>query len=335
LVYWDYLATGKIIAHVKKGGDYLHFSRRCLLGLEDLTAEEIEEILTTAVPCKEIIQREVKKLPTLRGWTVATLFYEPSTRTRNSFELAAKWLGADTVNVTIATSSVQKGENFIDTAKTIEALGADFIILRHAMAGAPWLLAQTVDCRIINAGDGPHEHPTQALLDLFTLKEKHPSLAGLKVVIVGDIMHSRVAKSNIYGLLKLGATVRVTGPPSLIPPGIEKLGVQVVNDLREAVRDANVINVLRIQLERQKKGLFPSLREYARLYGVNKEVLSIAPQDVVIMHPGPTNLGVEITEEAASDPRSVITTQVTNGVAVRMALLYLMSGGGKSGELLS
>ncbi|NLW09669.1 MAG: aspartate carbamoyltransferase catalytic subunit [Firmicutes bacterium] len=313
----------------------MHFSRRCLLGLEDLTAEEIEEILQTAVPCKEIIQREVKKLPTLRGWTVATLFYEPSTRTRNSFELAAKWLGADTVNVTVATSSVQKGENFIDTAKTIEALGADFIILRHSMAGAPWLLARTVDCRIINAGDGAHEHPTQALLDLFTLKEKFSSLAGLKVVIVGDIMHSRVAKSDIYGLLKLGAKVRVTGPPSLIPPGIEELGVEVITDLREAVRDVDVINVLRIQLERQKKGLFPSLREYARLYGINREILKLAPEDAVIMHPGPANLGVEITEEAAVDPRSVITTQVTNGVAVRMALLYLMSGGGKSDELLS
>lgn len=303
--------------------------------MEDLTAEEIEEILTTAVPCKEIIQREVKKLPTLRGWTVVTLFYEPSTRTRISFELAAKWLGADTVNVTVATSSVQKGENFIDTAKTIEALGADFVVLRHAMAGAPWLLSRTVDCRVINAGDGAHEHPTQALLDLFTLKEKCGSIKGLKVVIVGDIMHSRVAKSNIYGLLKLGASVKVTGPPSLIPPGIEQLGVQVVNNLRKAVQDADVINVLRIQLERQQKGLFPSLREYTELYGINREVLSKAPREVVIMHPGPTNLGVEITEEAASDPRAVIATQVTNGVAVRMALLYLMSGGGKSGELLS
>lgn len=303
--------------------------------MEDLTAEEIEEILTTAVPCKEIIQREVKKLPTLRGWTVVTLFYEPSTRTRISFELAAKWLGADTVNVTVATSSVQKGENFIDTAKTIEALGADFVVLRHAMAGAPWLLSRTVDCRVINAGDGAHEHPTQALLDLFTLKEKCGSIKGLKVVIVGDIMHSRVAKSNIYGLLKLGASVKVTGPPSLIPPGIEQLGVQVVNNLWKAVQDADVINVLRIQLERQQKGLFPSLREYTELYGINREVLSKAPREVVIMHPGPTNLGVEITEEAASDPRAVIATQVTNGVAVRMALLYLMSGGGKSGELLS
>lgn len=313
----------------------MSFSRRSLLGLEDLTAEEIEEILTTAVPCKEIIQREVKKLPTLRGWTVVTLFYEPSTRTRISFELAAKWLGADTVNVTVATSSVQKGENFIDTAKTIEALGADFVVLRHAMAGAPWLLSRTVDCRVINAGDGAHEHPTQALLDLFTLKEKCGSIKGLKVVIVGDIMHSRVAKSNIYGLLKLGASVKVTGPPSLIPPGIEQLGVQVVNNLWKAVQDADVINVLRIQLERQQKGLFPSLREYTELYGINREVLSKAPREVVIMHPGPTNLGVEITEEAASDPRAVIATQVTNGVAVRMALLYLMSGGGKSGELLS
>jgi len=313
----------------------LSFSRRHLLGLEALEAEEIEEILKTAVPCKEIAQREVKKLPTLRGWTVVTLFYEPSTRTRNSFELAAKWLGADTVNVAVANSSVQKGENFTDTAKTIEALGADFIILRHAVAGSPWLLAQTVNCRVINAGDGAHEHPTQALLDLFTLQERLGVIKGLKVVIVGDIMHSRVAKSNIYGLLKLGAGVTVTGPPSLIPPGIEALGVEVEYNLEKAIKNADVVNILRIQLERQHKGLFPSLREYARLYGLDREKLNKAPREVVIMHPGPANLGVEITEEVACDPRAVITTQVTNGVAVRMALLYLMSGGGKSGELLS
>jgi len=311
------------------------FSRQHLLGLEELTAEEIQEILDTAVPCKEVIQREIKKLPTLRGRTVATLFFEPSTRTRLSFELAAKWLGADTVNVAVSTSSVQKGENFVDTARTIEALGADFIVLRHSQAGAPHLLAKSVNCRVINGGDGAREHPTQALLDLFTLQEKYGEIRGLKVAIVGDIMHSRVAKSNIYALTKLGAQVVLVGPPTLIPKGVTELGVQVEYDLDRVLGEIDVVNMLRIQLERQQKGLFPSLREYARLYGLNKERLMKAKKDLVIMHPGPTNLGVEITEEVATDPRSVITTQVTNGVAVRMGLFYLMNGGGKSGELLS
>lgn len=314
----------------------MSFSRKHLLGLEDLSAEEIDEILETAAPCKEIIQREIKKLPTLRGRTVVTLFYEPSTRTRISFELAAKWLGADTVNVAVSTSSVQKGENFVDTVRTIEALGADFIILRHSMAGTPLLLSRSVTtCRVINAGDGAHEHPTQALLDLFTLKERCGRIRGLKVAIVGDIMHSRVAKSNIYGLRKLGAEVTVVGPPTLIPKGIEELGVRVEVDLDRALREVDAVNVLRIQLERQQKGLFPSLREYTRLYGLTKERLDRVSRELIVMHPGPANLGVEITEEAATDHRSVITTQVTNGVAVRMALLYLMNGGGKTGELLS
>lgn len=304
------------------------------MGLEDLKAEEINRILETAVPCKEIIEREIKKLPTLRGRTVVTLFYEPSTRTRLSFELAAKHLGADTVNVAVSTSSVQKGENFVDTVRTIEALGADFIVIRHSIAGAPLLLSQTVKCRVINAGDGAHEHPTQALLDLFTLKEKAGRIEGLKVVIVGDIMHSRVAKSNIYGLQKLGAEVTLVGPPTLMPKGIEELGAKVEYDLDRALREADVVNVLRIQLERQQKGLFPSIREYARLFGINRERLERAGRDLIIMHPGPTNLGVEITEEVATDPQSVITTQVTNGVAVRMALLYLLNGGDRNGELL-
>lgn len=312
----------------------MDFSRRHLLGLEDLKAEEINRILETAVPCKEIIEREIKKLPTLRGRTVVTLFYEPSTRTRLSFELAAKHLGADTVNVAVSTSSVQKGENFVDTVRTIEALGADFIVIRHSIAGAPLLLSQTVKCRVINAGDGAHEHPTQALLDLFTLKEKAGRIEGLKVVIVGDIMHSRVAKSNIYGLQKLGAEVTLVGPPTLMPKGIEELGAKVEYDLDRALREADVVNVLRIQLERQQKGLFPSIREYARLFGINRERLERAGRDLIIMHPGPTNLGVEITEEVATDPQSVITTQVTNGVAVRMALLYLLNGGDRNGELL-
>ncbi|MGQ9779530.1 MAG: aspartate carbamoyltransferase catalytic subunit [Bacillota bacterium] len=304
-----------------------------LLGLADLTAEEIELVLSLAGPCKEIFGREIKKLPTLRGKTVVTLFFEPSTRTRTSFEVAAKWLGADVVNLSVAQSSVAKGESFIDTAKTIEAVGADVIVVRHAMAGAAKPLAETVRCSVINAGDGAHEHPTQGLLDLYTIKERKGGFAGLRVVIVGDIMHSRVARSNIWGLVKLGAKVTVVGPPTLIPPGIEELGVEVGYDLDAVLARADVVNVLRLQLERQKKGLFPSVREYARLYGMNAERARRLPPDALIMHPGPANLGVEITEEAAGDPRAVITDQVTNGVAVRMALLYLLAGGKEDGLL--
>ncbi|MGE5551639.1 MAG: aspartate carbamoyltransferase catalytic subunit [Bacteroidota bacterium] len=298
-----------------------------LLGLADLTAEEIELILDTAVPCKEIFKREIRKLPTLRGKTVVTLFYEASTRTRTSFEIAAKWLGADAVNLTVAQSSVAKGESFVDTAKTIEAVGANIIVIRHAMAGAPLLLAQTVRASVINAGDGAHEHPTQGLLDLFTIRERKGKIAGLRAVIVGDILHSRVARSNIYGLTKLGAKVTVVGPPTLMPPGIEDLGVEVSYNLDEALAGADVVNVLRLQLERQKKGLFPSVREYARLYGMNRARLDRLSPAALLMHPGPANLGVEISEEATNDPRATITTQVSNGVAVRMAVLYLLAGG--------
>jgi len=304
-----------------------------LLGLADLTAEEIELVLSLAGPCKEIFGREIKKLPTLRGKTVITLFFEPSTRTRTSFEVAAKWLGADVVNLSVAQSSVAKGESFIDTAKTVEAAGADVIVVRHAIAGAAKLLAETVRCSVINAGDGAHEHPTQGLLDLYTIKERKGGFHGLRVVIVGDIMHSRVARSDIWGLTKLGAKVTVVGPPTLMPPGIETLGVEVAYELDAALARADVVNVLRLQLERQKKGLFPSVREYARLYGMNAERARRLPPDALIMHPGPTNLGVEITEEAACDPRAVITTQVSNGVAVRMALLYLLAGGKEDGLL--
>ena len=305
-----------------------------LLGLADLTAEEIELILQTTVPCKEIFKREIRKLPTLRGKTVVMLFYEPSTRTRMSFEIAAKWLGADAVNLTVAQSSVVKGESFVDTAKTIEAAGANVIVIRHAMAGAPKLLAETVDASVVNAGDGAHEHPTQGLLDLYSIKERKGGFAGLNVVIVGDIMHSRVARSNIWGLTKLGAKVTAVGPPTLIPPGLEELGVAVSYNLDDALTGADVVNVLRLQLERQKKGLFPSVREYARLYGMNKARADRLAPDALIMHPGPANLGVEISEEVTTSPRSTITTQVTNGVAVRMALLYLLAGG-KEDELLS
>ncbi|HHZ20712.1 MAG TPA: aspartate carbamoyltransferase catalytic subunit [Firmicutes bacterium] len=308
--------------------------RKDLLGLKDLTAEEITLILDTAEPCREIFARELRKMPTLRGKTVVTLFFEPSTRTRTSFEVAAKWMSADAINITVATSSVVKGESFVDTAKTIEAVGADVIIIRHAMAGAPALLAKSVKAAVINAGDGAHEHPTQALLDLYSIRRHKGRIAGLNVTIVGDILHSRVAKSNIWGLTKLGAHVTVVGPPTLMPPGLEELGVRVCYNLDEALEGADVVNVLRIQLERQKKGLFPSIKEYSRLYGINKARLDRLAPDALLMHPGPANLGVEITEEAAEDPRSVIVDQVSNGVAVRMALLYLLTGGGREDGLL-
>ncbi|MGE5599500.1 MAG: aspartate carbamoyltransferase catalytic subunit, partial [Bacteroidota bacterium] len=282
--------------------------RKDLLGLADLSPAEIGLILDTAVPCKEIFGRAIRKLPTLRGKTIVTLFYEPSTRTRTSFEVAAKWLGADTVSIAVAQSSVVKGESFVDTAKTIQAAGADVIVLRHSMAGAARLLAETVEAAVINAGDGAHEHPTQALLDLFTIRERKGRIDGLRVVIVGDIRHSRVARSDIYGLTKLGAQVTVVGPPTLLPPGLEELGVGVSTNLDEALAGADVVNVLRLQLERQKKGLFPSAREYARAYGMNRDRLARLAPDALLMHPGPANLGVEITEEAAEDRRSVITT---------------------------
>ena len=310
------------------------FKRKDLLGLRDLSEEEIFAILDTAEPCREIFERELRKMPTLRGKTVVTLFFEPSTRTRTSFEIAAKWMSADAINLTVSSSSVTKGESFIDTVKTIEAVGADIIIIRHAMAGAPELLARTVNASVINAGDGAHEHPTQGLLDMFTIRQKKGGFAGLKVTIVGDILHSRVAKSNIWGLTKLGAEVTVVGPPTLIPPGLEAYGVRVCHDLDEGLTGADVVNVLRIQLERQKGGLFPSTREYARLFGINRERLKRLSKDALLMHPGPANLGVEISEEATEDPRSVITEQVTNGVAVRMALLYLMAGGGREDGIL-
>lgn len=312
----------------------MSFGQKHLLGLKDLDAEEIVKILDTAVPCKEIVGRELKKLPTLRGRTVVTLFYEPSTRTRTSFELAAKWLGADAVNLAVSNSSVQKGENFVDTVRTIDALGADIIIMRHSLAGAPELLAKSVDCRVINAGDGAHEHPTQGLLDLYSIRERLGRIAGLKVAIVGDILHSRVAKSNIYGLLKLGAQVTVVGPPTLMPKGIENLGVKVEYDLDRVLGQVDVVNILRIQRERLHRGYFPTLKEYSRLYGINLDRLKKAGPDLLVMHPGPANLGVEISEEVSVHPQSVITEQVTNGVAIRMAILYLMAGGGSSDEIL-
>lgn len=309
--------------------------RKDILGLEELTVDEINLILDTAEPMKEILSREIKKVPTLRGRSVVTLFYEPSTRTRASFELAAKYMGADTVSISASTSSVQKGESLRDTAKTIEMMGADVIIIRHFAAGAPHLLSRYVSARVINAGDGAHEHPTQALLDMYTIREKKGSFAGLKVAILGDIAHSRVARSNILGLTKMGAEVRVVCPPTLMPTEINKMGVKVFHRWEEGLKDVDVINVLRIQMERQQKGLFPSIREYTKLFGLNEEKLKVAKSDVLVLHPGPVNRGIEISPQVQDSFRSAINEQVTNGVAVRMALLYLLMSGGEIGEVAS
>jgi len=305
----------------------MKLNRKDLLSLEELEKEEIELILSTAVPFKQIFLRSIKKVPTLRGKTVVLLFYEPSTRTRTSFELAAKRLSADTVNITAQVSSVVKGESLIDTAKTLESMKTDFIVIRHSVSGVPHMLAQCVSSSIINAGDGIHEHPTQGLLDMFTIREKKGKIEGLKVTLVGDILHSRVARSNIFGLTKLGARVCVCGPSTLIPPDIEKLNVEVYYDIEKAIKDADVINILRIQFERQQEAFFPSIREYFSLYSITKERLARAKPDVLVMHPGPLNRGIEITSEVADSAQSVINEQVTNGVAVRMAVLYLLVGG--------
>ncbi|MEN3011370.1 MAG: aspartate carbamoyltransferase catalytic subunit [Dictyoglomus thermophilum] len=303
------------------------WKKKDLIGIEELSKEEIELIVKTAVNMKDILKRPIKKVPTLRGRTICTLFYEPSTRTRSSFELAAKYLSADTISIATSTSSVQKGETLLDTVKTLEAMGIDLFIIRHSASGVPSFIAKNVRAGVINAGDGMHEHPTQALLDVFSVYEKKGRLDGLKIAIIGDIFHSRVARSNIYAWNKLGSEVIVCGPPTLIPPYIESLNVKVTYNLDEAIEDADVIYVLRLQLERQKKGLFPTLREYHMLYGVNSERIEKAKKDVLVMHPGPMNRGVEISSEVADSLISIINEQVTNGVAVRMALLYLMLGG--------
>jgi aspartate carbamoyltransferase catalytic subunit len=297
-----------------------------ILGMKDLSVEEIELILETAESFMEISTREIKKVPTLRGKTVVNLFFEPSTRTRTSFEIAAKRLSADTVNISSATSSVVKGETIIDTAKNLEAMNPDIIVVRHNCSGAPRLLAGLVKQSVINAGDGAHEHPTQALLDIMTVRQKKKRVEGLKIVIVGDIAHSRVARSNIYGLTKMGAKVTVSGPPVMMPRDVDKMGVDVLYDMKEALRGADIVMMLRIQTERQEMSLFPSLREYANYYCLNREKLRYAKDDVIVMHPGPVNRGVEISSDVADGPFSVILDQVTNGVAVRMALLYLLAG---------
>jgi aspartate carbamoyltransferase catalytic subunit len=304
------------------------WNKKHLLGLEELTKEEIETVLDTSTSFKEISTRPIKKVPALRGKTIATVFYEPSTRTRTSFELAAKRLSADTLSISVASSSVVKGESLKDTVQNLEALKVDCMIVRHECSGVPYLLARYLNASVINAGDGSHEHPTQALIDLFTIREKKQKLEGLNVVIVGDILHSRVARSNIFAMSKLGIKVSVVGPKTLIPRGIERLNVNIHDQLDDAVPDADVLMFLRIQSERQKKNLFPSLREYSQLYGMNGDRLKKAKKDVLIMHPGPINRGVEITNEVADGPNSVILEQVTNGLAVRMAVLYLVMGGG-------
>jgi len=302
-------------------------SQRHLLGIAELTPGEILLILDTAVAMKEVGQRAIKKVPTLRGQTVANLFFEPSTRTRTSFEVAEKRLSADTLSIAVSTSSVVKGETLIDTVHNIEAMSPSMIVLRHASSGAAHLLSRVCGARIINAGDGMHEHPTQALLDAFTIREKKGRLAGLKVAIIGDLLHSRVLRSNVLLLTRLGAEVRVCGPATLIPPGLEALGVHVTTRVEEAVADADAVMMLRIQLERMQGHFFPSLREYFLMFGLTEQRLALARPDCLVMHPGPINRGVEIASEVADGPQSVILEQVANGIAVRMAVLFLLAGG--------
>jgi aspartate carbamoyltransferase catalytic subunit len=298
-----------------------------LLALEPLTAEQIRLILDTAEPFKEISERAIKKVPALRGKTIVNLFFESSTRTRISSEFAEKRLSADTVNVTSVGSSVQKGETLVDTARNLEAMRIDMVVIRHGASGAARFLADRIESNVINAGDGTHEHPTQGLLDILTLRDQFGDLAGRRICIVGDVLHSRVARSNIWGLKKLGAEVAVCGPKSLLPWGIDEFGVTVFKRVEEAIEWAEALNVLRLQLERMQAGYIPSLREYNRVFGITRERLERAPRDILILHPGPMNRGVEIDSDVADGPHSVILDQVTNGVAVRMAVLYLLAGG--------
>ncbi|MBI5875101.1 MAG: aspartate carbamoyltransferase catalytic subunit [Deltaproteobacteria bacterium] len=316
----------------------MRLKRKDILTIEELAGDEIELILSTAESLKEVSEREIKKVPTLRGRTIINLFYEASTRTRTSFEIAAKRMSADAINISASSSSVVKGETLKDTARNIEAMNPDCIVLRHSSSGAPEMLAKLVKCSVINAGDGSHEHPSQALLDLLTVKQRFGKIQGLKVAIIGDILHSRVARSNIYGFTKLGAEVSVAGPPTMMPSKIEKTGCRAFNRIEDAIKDADVIMMLRIQLERQKTGLFPTVREYSRLFGLDSKKLENAKKpapegfnrgDVVILHPGPVNRGIEISSDVADGKYSLILEQVKNGVAVRMALFYLLMGGAR------
>jgi aspartate carbamoyltransferase catalytic subunit len=298
-----------------------------LLGLAPLTADQIRLVLDTAVPFREISERQIKKVPTLRGMTIVNLFFEASTRTRISFEFAEKRLSADTVNVAVAGSSVAKGETLVDTARNLEAMKIDMVVIRHPSSGAAQFLSERIESNVINAGDGTNEHPTQGLLDLLTLRNRFGDLAGKRICIVGDVLHSRVARSNIWGLTKLGADVAVCGPRSLLPNAIEQMGVTVFDRVEAAIEWADALNVLRLQLERMQGGYIPSLREYNRVFGVTRARLERAPRDLCILHPGPMNRGVEIDSDVADGPHSVILDQVTNGVAIRMAVLYLLAGG--------
>jgi len=307
----------------------MSFRHKHIIALRDLTREEIELLISTAESMREINSRDIKKVPTLRGKTIINLFYEASTRTRTSFEIAAKRLSADTINISPSTSSATKGETLADTALNLLAMGPDIIIMRHAVSGSHYFLANKVSCSIINAGDGAHEHPSQGLLDMLTMKDKFGRLDGLKVAIVGDITHSRVARSNIQGLTKLGSSVYLAGPATMMPPGVEKLGnVTVCATMREAIEDADVVMMLRIQQERQGKTLMPNAREYCRYFGLNPTNLKLAKPNAMVMHPGPINRGVELSSYVADGDQSHILKQVENGVAVRMAMLYHVSGGG-------
>jgi aspartate carbamoyltransferase catalytic subunit len=308
------------------------WTRKDLLGIAELSAEEITLILDTAESFREVSERPIKKVPTLRGKTVVNLFFEPSTRTRTSFEIAEKRLSADSINMSTSGSSLAKGESLVDTALNLQAMAPDLIVIRHGHPGVPHMLAGRIDSGVINAGDGAHEHPTQALLDAFTIRQHKGNLEGLRVVIVGDIEHSRVVRSNIHLLTKMGASVTLAGPRTMMPVEVEKLGVDVVYTLEEAVAGADVVMMLRIQLERQSRLLFPSVKEYFNLFGLTKARLKRAKRDVIIMHPGPINRGVEIASEVADGSYSVILEQVTNGVAVRMAILYLLSGAHRDEE---
>ncbi len=310
----------------------MSFNPKHILGIKGLSAENLTFILDTAESFKEINTREIKKVPTLRGKTIVNLFFEASTRTRTSFEVAGKRLSADTINISASSSSVVKGETLEDTAKNIEAMHPDIIVMRHSASGACEYLAERLGCSVVNAGDGTHEHPSQALLDAFTIRQHKGKIAGLTVTIAGDITHSRVVRSNIYCLTTLGATVRIVGPKTMVPPGIEKLGCEVFYNFDDAVMDADVVMMLRIQRERQGKTLIPSTREYARFFGLNEARLRLAKPDAIVMHPGPINRGVELSSAVADGEQNVILDQVENGVAVRMALLYLVSGGEKLQE---
>lgn len=302
------------------------FKSKDLLGIKELSKDEIRLILDTASGFRDVLRRDIKKVPALRGKTAVNLFFEPSTRTRTSFELAEKRLSLDVLNLSVTTSSVVKGETLMDTALNVQALGADFMVIRHSSSGVPHLLSGNIKASVINAGDGTNEHPTQALLDAFTMMEKKGRIEGLRVAIVGDILHSRVAKSNIYLLTKFGAEVRLIGPPTLVPKRLEQLGVKTFYDMETGLKDADVVMMLRIQMERQDKGFFPSTLEYSRYWGLNMERLLLADKEAIVMHPGPMNRGLEIASDVADGPRSVILEQVTNGIAVRMAVMYLLGG---------